>query len=141
LTAPSVACACLDKHLRPSRETKGIADLITALDDNEFAKRDGAREALQKLGKMAQPELRSTLDGKPSAETRQVVQALLDDIDMTMLTAEERQQMRAMWVLEQIGSSEARRMLERLADGGADAQQTRDAKSALERLRVKGNAS
>jgi hypothetical protein len=45
--------------------------------------------------------------------------------------------MRAVWVLEQIGSTEAPKTLERLAGGTAAARQTRDAKSALLRMKAK----
>jgi hypothetical protein len=41
------------------------------------------------------------------------------------------------WVLEQIGTADARKTLERLAGGAAAARQTRDAKSALLRLKEK----
>jgi WD40 repeat protein len=55
----------------------------------------------------------------------------------TAPTAEERRQTRAVWVLEQIGSADARKTLERLAGGAAAARQTREAKSALQRLKTK----
>jgi hypothetical protein len=85
---------------------------------------------------VAEPELRRALDGKPSAELRRVVEALLAHV-RTMRTVEERQQTRAVCVLEQIGSAEARRLLVRLAGGAAGTWQTREAKSALARLRAK----
>jgi RNA polymerase sigma factor (sigma-70 family) len=137
LSAPETVAAFLSKQLRPSAdETKRIRGLITALDDNEFTKREAARKELEQLGLVAEPELRRTLDGKPSAETLRAVEVLLAEV-WTVRTAEERQQIRAVWVLEQIGSSEARKILERLADGAAGAWQTREAKASLQRLEAK----
>jgi hypothetical protein len=44
--------------------------------------------------------------------------------------------LRALQVLEDVGTPEARKVLESLADGAAGAPLTRDAKAALERLRT-----
>jgi hypothetical protein len=138
LSVPETAYAFLDKHLRPAiDETERIRRLIEALNDDEFPKRQVARKDLEHFGLLAEPELRRMLDGKPSAETRRAVEALLDDLG-TVRSAEERRQMRAVWVLEQIGSGDARKTLERLAGGAPAARQTRDAKLALFRLKEKG---
>jgi hypothetical protein len=139
LSAPEMACVFLSKQLHQTTdETERIRTLIGALDDNEFSKREAARMELRQLGLLAEPELRRSLNDKPSAETRHSVQDLLDGMETveTVRTAEERRQIRAVWVLEQIGSAEARKTLERLA-GGAAARQTREAKAALQRLKSK----
>jgi len=91
---------------------------------------------LQQLELLAEPGLRKTLASKPSAETRKTVEALLEDV-WTVKTAEERRRTRAVWVLEQIGTADARKTLERLAGGTAAARQTREAKAALQRLKAK----
>ena len=131
LSVPETASAFLTKQLRPtaSDETKRIRSLIETLDDDEFSKREAAKEELRRLGSLAEPELLRTLDDKPSAETRHSIEALLDGMRIIQ-TAEERRQIRAVWVLEQIGSSESRKTLKRLA-GGAASWQTREAKAAL----------
>ncbi len=137
LSAPETACAFLGKKLRPTAdETKRIRDLIAALDDDEFSTREAARKELKNLGSVAEPQLRQTLDDKPPAETRRIVKELLDGV-WTAPTAEERRLIRAVWMLEQIGSAEARTTLERLAAGAAAAPHTREAKSALQRLKAK----
>jgi RNA polymerase sigma factor (sigma-70 family) len=141
LSAPDMASVFLSKQLRPTAddETKRIRSLIETLNDDDFLKRKAAHQELKQLGLLAEPELRRALDGKPSAETRHSVQDLLDSMETlgTVRTAEERRQTRALWVLEQIGSAEARKTLERLAGGAAAARQTREAKSALQRLKAK----
>jgi hypothetical protein len=43
--------------------------------------------------------------------------------------------LRAVEVLEQLGTAEAHNLLEKLATGAPEAQQTREAKAALERLK------
>jgi len=137
LSAPAKAWAFLDKQVRPvADETERIRGLIAALDDNDFDKRQAASKDLQQLELLAEPELRKTLAGKPSAETRKAVEALLEDL-WTVKTAEERRRTRAVWVLEQIGTADARKTLERLAGGAAAARQTREAKAALQRLKAK----
>ena len=137
LRSSATAWAFLDKQVRPvADETERIRRLIAALDDNDFDKRQAASKDLQQLELLAEPELRKTLDGKPSAETRKAVKGLLEDV-WTVKTAEERRRTRAVWVLEQIGSADARKTLERLAGGAAAARQTREAKAALQRLKAK----
>ena len=51
-----------------------------------------------------------------------------------MVAAEEMQALRAVEVLEMIGTAEARKVLEGLARGAAECDLTREAKAALERL-------
>jgi WD40 repeat protein len=138
LSAPEIASVFLGKQLRPTAndETKRIRGLIAALDDDDFLKREAAHKELKQLGLLAEPELRRTLNDKPSAEIRHSVEGLLDGME-TVRTAEERRQIRAVWVLEQMGSAEARKTLDRLAGGAAAARQTREAKSALQRLKSK----
>jgi hypothetical protein len=137
LSAPHMACAFLSKQLRATAgATERIRSLIGALDDNEFSKREATRKELRQLGLLAEPELRRSLNDKPSAEIRHSVEGLLDGME-TVRTAEGRRQIRAVWVLEQMGSAEARKTLERLVGGAAAARQTREAKSALQRLKAK----
>jgi RNA polymerase sigma factor (sigma-70 family) len=137
LSAPDKACAFLGKQLRPTTdETERIRSLIAVLNDDEFSKREAANKGLRQFGLLAEQELRRTLDDKPPAETRRVVKDLLDRLETTP-TADERRHIRAVWVLEQSGSAEARKTLERLAGGAATARQTREAKAALQRLKAK----
>ncbi len=135
--APETASVFLDQRLRPSADrTERIRGLIETLNDDDFTKRDAASNELKQFGQLAEAELRQRLSDKPAAETRSRVETLLDDMRIVR-SAEERRQMRAVWILEQIGSAEARKTLKQLADGAASARQTREAKSALQRLKAK----
>ena len=85
------------------------------------------------MGDAAYPALRQALKDKPSLELRRSIQNLLPTSFVVRSPVTQRQ-IRAVMVLEQIGDAEARRLLQRLAEGAAEARQTREAKAALQRL-------
>jgi hypothetical protein len=114
----------------PQRTARLIADL----DSDRFEVRSQATRELERLGEGAVPALRQALDGKPSAELRRRAKQLLDEFASPNPYGERLQALRAIEVLEDIGNSEARSALARLAKGLPEAQQTRQAKAALERL-------
>jgi hypothetical protein len=66
-------------------------------------------------------------------EVRQRIKQILDKLDPAA-DAERLRALRALQVLEYIGTPEAREHLRRLAKGVAHAQLTREAAAALERL-------
>jgi hypothetical protein len=83
----------------------------------------------------AESALRKALEEKPSLEKRRRVEALLDClVCQTEMTPDAPRQLRAIQVLEQIGSSEARQILSSLAEGAPAAPATRDAAAALARI-------
>jgi hypothetical protein len=86
---------------------------------------------------MAGPALRAALQGKPSLELRRRAQQLLDELDTATLSGERLRGVRAVAVLEHIGSAEARKLLDTLASGAPEALRTQEAKAALARLRSK----
>jgi hypothetical protein len=83
-------------------------------------------EALRRLGERAEPGLREALKGKPTLETRKRVEQLLEGIRLRCL--------RAVEVLEHIGTPDAQQVLKTLASGTPPARLTREAKASLERL-------
>jgi hypothetical protein len=110
--------------------------LIAALDDDSFQRREAAMKQLQELGPSAEPALRTVLQGQPSPEQRRRVEIILVALaEPHLLSAEQLRAIRAVTVLEQIGSPEARQNLKGLAGGVAAAPLTRSARSALERMR------
>lgn len=74
-----------------------------------------------------------TLARKPSLEAGKRIEFLLEKLDL-LKDPERLRALRAIEVLENIGTAEAQRTLQRLAGGAAEAQQTREAKASLERL-------
>jgi len=88
---------------------------------------------LEALGPLAEASLRKALAGQPSLETRRHLETLLDRFDPAR-SAEGLRMLRALEVLERVGTTEARRVLEAWAGGAAEATLTREAKAALDRL-------
>jgi dipeptidyl aminopeptidase/acylaminoacyl peptidase len=129
------AISLLKVKVRPAAPEPNIQQinrLITELDSNEFAVRQKAVEELEKLGEQAAPALRKKLVEKPSLEVRQRTEQLLTKVEA--LTPESLRAVRAIEVLEHIGSSEAKNVLETLATGADGSRMTTEAKASLQRL-------
>jgi hypothetical protein len=71
----------------------------------------------------------------PSPEARQRIETLMRAMAGFVRSPEVLRRLRAIAVLEPIGTAEARRVLERIATASAGDRQTRDAGSALNRLK------
>jgi hypothetical protein len=88
---------------------------------------------------VALPALRDALERDPSAEVRQRIKVLLGDPPVRSLPAasgEELHAVRAIEVLERIGSAEARRILLTLKNG-PPSYASLEARAALERLETR----
>jgi hypothetical protein len=109
------------------------------LDAEEFAVRQAASTTLREVGRPARPVLERALAAGPSAEARRQMEAVLKDISSTTSDGEVLRRRRALRVLEVIGSEQSWRLLEALSKGEDLAEQTQDARAALERLK-KGSA-
>jgi hypothetical protein len=146
LTATAgLAVDFLQKQLQPIPEPdpKRVARLITDLDHDAFAPREQATKALEDLGEAVEPALHTAIAHAESAELRRRIEALLAKLPESQRGAPSParlQMLRAIEVLEHIGTVEARELLRRLADGAAGARQTREAKAALERLTSRSSA-
>jgi hypothetical protein len=113
-----------------------IANLIADLDADDFPVREAASKKLALLGPVAVPALEKALEGKPSAEVRRRVKALLEDNNEKGYDPERARTARALEALERLGTAEAKAVLEELAKGPADLWETADAKRALDRLKA-----
>ncbi len=131
MAAPREAVELIEKRLPPVAvvEAKRMAKLLGELDGDDFSTREKASNELTKLGGSAEPALRKALAGGLPLEVRRRIERLLKDIEGQHLRI-----MRAIEVLERLGTHEARRLLERLAGGAAEARLTREARAALGRL-------
>jgi WD40 repeat protein len=130
------AVAYLRERLRPApaADLKQVRQWIADLDAESFAVRNAAFQELRGLEGQTEAELRTALRRSPSPEMRRQLAALLDALKETQPPPEQLRVMRALEVLEQSGSAEARRLLEELAAGAAGARRTQDARGALDRL-------
>jgi hypothetical protein len=136
---PEQAVTFLQARLRPVPPVPAarLDRLLADLDSDRFVARKRATEELEQLGELADPSLRRALAHHPSLEMSRRIEQLLIHLDNRAWTppAEELRPLRAVTVLERIGTPEARRVLAVLADGAAGARLTREAQSSLTRLR------
>jgi hypothetical protein len=137
VAVPDKGLPFLRQHLRPdpAPDPKHLARLIADLDDDKFEVREKATRDLEDLGSSARPALRKVLAGQPSAEVRRRLEGLLQRPEQFLLSPGDLRGLRAVAVLERIGTAEPRELLERLVREGSDTSPlARDAAAALERL-------
>jgi RNA polymerase sigma factor (sigma-70 family) len=137
------ATAFLAQHLRPVPmvEKGRLTRLIADLDSDRFETREHASVELRQLGEQAEPALRKALSSKPSLEASRRLRSLLDRVASRTLSPEQLHTLRAIEVLEHLGSPDARQVLQTLAEGAPSAMLTREAKAALERLTHKASTT
>ncbi|MHB1423436.1 MAG: WD40 repeat domain-containing protein [Gemmataceae bacterium] len=137
VAAPDQTVPFLKEHLHPVPHVAAerLRRLIAVLDADDFARREEASHRLTKLGIEAEPALRKALESKPSLEMRRRLETLLTELTcQTEMTPDSLRQLRAIQVLEQIGSPQVLPILQSLAQGAPAAPQTRDAAAARARL-------
>jgi len=122
----------------PEPSAQAIVNHIKLLDSARANARQQARLALEQLEELAEPALRQVLETKPSLEVRRQVEAILEKLDRTPYSPERVRAARALAVLEQAASEEARKHLQLLAGGAPAAWLTQEARSAAERLAKRG---
>jgi RNA polymerase sigma factor (sigma-70 family) len=117
-----------------------IRQLIANLDSESFKVRDTAEKGLHIIGKPAEPALREALQYKLSLETNQRIARLLKKRESSMLPADMLQWLRAIEVLEHIGSLEAKQALEQFAKQTTNDYYRHEAQAALQRLKKSTNS-
>jgi WD40 repeat protein len=145
IAAGEPAVALLQERLRSLQvaapdKPGHIDQLLEQLDSAKFDERSRAMKELTALGNLAEGSLRKALAGKPSLETRRRIEQLVDQLNPAR-TPEGLRRVRALEVLERIGGAGARRVLEELAGGPAEASLTLEAKGALDRLQRRAVAA
>jgi hypothetical protein len=101
--------------------------LVADLDDRRFAVRQAAERELEKLADQAEPVLRDALAGRLTLE------ALLERLDQAA-SPERLRALRAVEVLEWIGTPEARQVLQGLVARPPETRLSREASAALGQL-------
>jgi hypothetical protein len=134
------AVSLLGERLRPALakvSPEAVARLIADLDAENFKTRQNARRELAKLGEECEPALRGALAKRPSVELRRSLQELLSQLDEERKgspSGDVLRGARAVEVLEQIGTPEARQVLKTLATGAPLARLTHEAQATLQRI-------
>jgi WD40 repeat protein len=126
----------LQKQLAPipPPDAAEMKRLLADLEADQFEVRQKATQELAKLHDRARHSLEQVLRGKPTAELRKRVELLLKRLDEAATPPEAWRGLRAVEVLEQIGTAEARQLLTALAKGLPGARLTEEAKASLKRL-------
>jgi hypothetical protein len=135
LAAAKGAAAFLGERLRPALvEEKRLLRLIADLGSDEFEVRARATRELAKLGTVAEIALAEAREKQLPPEALRRVDELLRELVRSNLPPDELRDLRAVQVLERIGSPEARQVLERLSQGSPLARLTLEARQAKDRL-------
>jgi RNA polymerase sigma factor (sigma-70 family) len=136
--APDQAVALLRQQVKPVRAAPSAADLdhvLADLDSPDFAAREKAARTLAAFGELAVPGVRKRMGQALSPEVRRRARAFLDEFDPGEQLPLRLTQVRAVELLEGIGTPAAKELLAELAKGAAGAPLTLDAAAALERLK------
>jgi len=134
---PVSVTAFLKDHLKPveSPSSDRVAHLLLQLNSDDFTTRDSATHELAGLRELAVPALREALDAHPSLDLSRRLNALLEKAQRWVTNDPRRRQtLRAIEVLERIGSPDAVLMLEKIAAGASNSRITQSAKDSLVRL-------
>jgi len=135
LAAMPVAVAFLRERLHPVRpvEPARVRAWIADLDAEAFETRERAWHELARLGEAAVPALEAARRANPGPDLKRRLDALLDD-RLGPPHPDRLRALRAIEVLEDVATRPARAILQSLATGAPDAEETRQAKAALGRL-------
>jgi WD40 repeat protein len=115
-------------------DAKELKALLDDLDHEKAAVRVQATSKLQKMGLLVEPALREQLSGKVSPEARQRIEGLLGKLKNTPASSGDQRQLWAVFLLECLGTPQARDVLTDLAGGARGLPATRAAADALKRL-------
>jgi WD40 repeat protein len=133
---PGEAVPFLRGRVRPAApvDAERVKQLLAALEDKRYAVRKQAEGELEKLAERAEPLLRQRLKANPPLEVRQRVERLLKKLTGPITSPQAMRELRAVEVLEHLGTAEAQHVLKELARGAPEARLTQEVKAALERL-------
>ena len=135
VAAPAQTVPFLQERVRPvpAPDARRVARLIADLDHDRFPVREKATHELVALGKVVKPALWDALDKQPPVEARSRIEQVLQKLAEAPITPEQLRELRAVGVLENIPSAEARQLLDRLAQGAPGAPLTGEAQAARQR--------
>jgi hypothetical protein len=132
----------LAEQLKPAEvepaSLESVPKLIAELDAEEFGARERATERLRSIGPAARPLLEKTLAAGVSFEQRMRIRQVLRDLaappSARLDSPEAMAKVRAVYALEHIGTTPARKLLQQIADSPRPTVERPFAKAALGRL-------
>jgi hypothetical protein len=132
--SPDKALALLRDKFKPPQkpEPAQIEQWIRDLDHARFAVRESASKSLAEIGEEAREQLKQALKKGPAAEANRRITALLKSLGEPRVPRQLRP-MRAVEVLEHIGSVEARQLLVEIGKQTTDGEVKREIDFTLER--------
>jgi RNA polymerase sigma factor (sigma-70 family) len=138
---PGPAVAFLATKLKPSkaRTAEEVKQIMLGLDGNSEVQEKAVQQAWEVLAnndETALEQLRRFSPSSPSLQVAELVETLRRPSAVVTFPPV-LQRLRAIQVLERIGTPEARKLLETLSGGMATGRDTRAARAALERLQRK----
>jgi hypothetical protein len=133
IACPQQTIAFLKERLRPASraDPERVEKLIAELNSDRFAARQHAMQELRNLGELAEAALRQKLQSNLPLEMRRRVEELLQKAEPA---PDRLREVRAIEVLEHIGTADAKEVLQMMANGAPEARLTQEAKASLERL-------
>jgi WD40 repeat protein len=139
--APAEALPYVQKQLLTPAlaDGKRLAALLEDLGSPKAETATAAARELEVLGDLAAPFLREVLKGQPPAAVRGRVEALLKKAESGRPAPYRVRQLRALEVVEHIGTAEALQVLEALTSDRGDAFLGREAKAAMARAKRSGS--
>jgi WD40 repeat protein len=135
IDVPRQAIPLLRTRLSPAaRFPEGkLRRLLEDLDSDQYADRESASRELAELGESAFDALQKALRADPSPEQRRRIEDLLNAAPVVRSSTTMRC-LRAIEVLEYIGTAEAMEVIEILSRGAPEARLSKEARASLARL-------
>jgi hypothetical protein len=132
---PETALKIAGEQLKPAEalDPQWVAARLKDLDHPKFAERERATRDLEEVGDRAVAALEKFLAARPSAEARGRAEKLLAKLRDQAATGKAAQSLRALEVLEWIGTAKAKELVANLARGVEGALLTEEAKRSLKR--------
>ena len=126
----------LDEHLKPvsGPDPQVVLRAISDLGHDDFSQREAAMKRLAALGPLVAADLDRVMHDSESPEVRQRAGRLIGKWSDAVPTGATLRTLRAIFVLERIGTPDARKVLTKLATGASGARETEEARAALERM-------
>lgn len=134
---PKEALVHARRHLRPTptADEKVMQQHLRDLASSNFAVRQQAYSALEKIGEQAKHILRAGVKKPANLEVKRRIETLLEKLERPFEDPDQRRAYRALTLLERLGGDEARAMLEDLTRGAPAAWLTLEARESLGRIR------